>query len=120
MTTVSNQINDVINNIADKLGATAELLAPEYARYVVAERTVYAIGWSVVAIVALIAFFVAVHGKFSGAYGSWEEVCETSMFVFALVCIVAIVLAVCAISHIAKANASPAALLMEYILKNVR
>ena len=119
MTTAANQINDVINNIANKLGTTAEMLAPEYAKYVIAESTVSLIGD-----VIMFLLFIGVL-----AYCVWflkkrPEYCEDPALwaiVLSLIgCGIFGSFALNSLSMIAKANASPAALMMEYIVSNVR
>lgn len=35
---MSNEINDVVNNICEKLGTTTDMVIPEFARYMVAEN----------------------------------------------------------------------------------
>lgn len=116
-------INEIINNLCDKLGTTAELLIPEYAKMKIASSIAELIISSV--IIAVYAFLAKKVYKWmcDNEIDQYDDVFVWILIGGILGAVVAAICVVCIIvdvTEIAKYTASPVAAFTEEMLKKIK
>lgn len=113
---MGNEVNNIINNLCEKLGTTVTNLTPEMARMNIAEDMV------AIVITALFAIGIAIFWRWanSGKHDFDEDWLAVVMFILLLICAVGV--ALCAfdfIPDLVKWAVAPKARMAEYILKAI-
>lgn len=113
---MENEVNNIINNLCEKLGTTVTDLTPEMARMNIAEDIV------AIVITALFAIGIAIFWRWANL--DKRNFDEDSLYVvlFVLLLICAVGVALCAFSFIpdlVKWTVAPKARMAEYILKAI-
>ena len=82
MGNVSNEVNEIIDNIANKLGTTAEFLVPELAKCAIAEQTIELIICGVFVLSAIIAIIALYKKKkITNSYGELSDAGGLMIFI---------------------------------------
>ena len=111
-------INEIIDNICNKLGTTAEFIAPEYARMHVAS-SITAI---VISIVGIIAYFMILRKLFSlkDEHRYFNEIYEMFLYVGGVIAFAAFLLILLKAITLTEALASPYGYFFQKVIGMIR
>ena len=121
-------VNDIINNLCEKLGTTAEYIAPEYAKMQIASSTS-----QLIVVIVLVAIYLAVLIPFLRYYVTYDtsksssnmdDVMRCAGYVMTCLGIVdavfLVLTCVMEIPMIAKFTASPEGAFFEYVVNQIK
>lgn len=111
-------VNEIIDNICNKLGTTAEFIAPEYAR-MHAASSITAI---VISIVAIIAYFIILRKLFllKDECRDFNEIYEMFSYIGGVIAFAAFLLIVFKAITLAEALASPYGYFFQKVIGMIR
>lgn len=120
---MSNEVNEVINNICNKLGYAASEITPEMARYMIAKDT-FAVIASVVILVISVLIIAITNKKLQVKLGNYQWANDTYETVITVIMGIASIMSVIALltfgADLIGWIASPKASMVEYVLSAIK